>query len=87
MKAKYPFEFVEIDGEFVAVPVDEGAEAFHAVLQLNREAKDILALLAKETDEEALCRALSQKYEVDPERLSAYVHGYLGELRKAGLLA
>ena len=50
MKSRYVFEKVELDGEFVAVPVGEGAAELHAVLNVNEEAMRILELLQKETD-------------------------------------
>ena len=86
MKSKYMFEMMELDGEIVAVPVGESATGFHAVLNVNEEAKRILELLRDETTEENIVGQLLKEYEGDKEEISSLVHAYIDQLRQEGLL-
>jgi hypothetical protein len=87
MKAKYTFEIMEIDDQMMAVPVGEEADELHGILKLNESAAAILELLKEETSEEEIVQKLLEKYESSEEEMKNYVHDYLAELEKAGLLA
>jgi len=87
MKLKFDVEIMEMDDASVAVPVGDGAEAFHGVLKLNESGAFILRLLQNETTEEAIVDAILKEYSGDREQITKYVHDYVGTLQQAGLLA
>ena len=87
MKLKYEFETVELDGEIMAVPVGDNAEELHAMLRLNDTASAILKLLAEETTEEAVCKAILAEYEGDETEIRGYIHEFIGKLKEFDLLA
>ena len=86
MKSKYTFEKMELDGEFVAVPVGESAENLHAVLNVNEEAMRILELLREETTQEDIVEQLLKEYEGDKEEITSLVGAYIDQLRKEDFL-
>lgn len=86
MKLKYEFEKMELDDEIIAVPIGNDAINLHAVLKINETASDILDLLKKETSEEHVVDALLKLYSVDRSDLSYYVHLFIKELDKLGLI-
>jgi len=86
VRLKYAFETMEMDDEIVAVPVGDGAEAFRGVVRLNESAAAIFALLKKDTTEEAIVAELLKKYETSEEELTRFVHQYVENLKKEGLL-
>ena len=86
MKSKYTFEKMELDGEIVAVPVGEGAEELHAVLNVNEEAMRILELLQEETTEENIVAQLLKEYEGKKEEIAPLVSEYIRQLFQEGLL-
>lgn len=86
MKTKYTFEIMEIDDQQMAVPVGENADQLHGILKLNQTAAAILELLKEERTEEEIVQKLLESYEASEEELRGYVHDYLGELEKAGII-
>ena len=86
MRSKYTFEKMELDDEFIAVPVGENATDLHAVLNVNEEAMRILELLQEETTEEKIVAQLLKEYSGDKEEISSLVNAYICQLRREGLL-
>ena len=86
MKSKYTFEKMELDDEFVAVPVGENAADLHAVLNVNEEAMRILELLQNETTEEEIVTQLMKEYSGAKEEIASLVSDYISQLRQEGLL-
>lgn len=86
MKCKYTFEKMELDGDIVAVPVGDGADVLHAVLNLNEEAMRIIELLSEETTEDAIVAKLLSEYETTEREVQPLVHEFIGQLRQEGLL-
>ena len=86
MRSKYTFEKMELDDEFVAVPVGENATDLHAVLNVNEEAMRILELLQEETTEEQIVAQLLKEYLGDKEEIASLVKVYICQLRQEGLL-
>lgn len=86
MRSKYTFEKMELDDEYVAVPVGENAADLHAVLNVNEEAMRILELLQDETTEEKIVAQLLKEYEGDKEEIASLVSAYIDQLRQEGLL-
>ena len=86
MRCKYIFEKMELDGEYIAVPVGEGTAELHAVLNVNEEAMRILELLQEETTEQKITSQLMLEYEGTEEEIFPLVHLYIDQLRKEGMI-
>jgi len=86
MKLKFDVELMDMDGETVAVPIGDGAEAFHGILKLNGTGKFILNLLRENTTEETVVDAILQEYTGEREEITDYVRGFVSRLRQEGLL-
>lgn len=86
MKLKHTFEMMEIDEQQMAVPVGDGADAFHGILKLNQSAAAILNLLKEDTTEEEIVGKLKETYDSSEEEIRTYVHDYVEELKKAGFV-
>ena len=86
MRSKYIFEKMELDGEYIAVPVGEGAAELHAVLNVNDEAMRILELLQENTTEEKIVSQVLLEYEGSKEEIVPLVHAYIDQLRKEGFI-
>ncbi len=80
MKAKYSFEFMDLDDGLVAVPVGNNNGEFHGVLKLNETAAFILKLLDNETSETEIVDALLKEYNGDKEEISKYIHQFIEKL-------
>lgn len=86
MKAKYSFEFMNLDDGLVAVPVGNNNGEFHGVLKLNETAAFILKLLDNETSETEIVDALLKEYNGDKDEISKYVHQYIEKLISEGIV-
>lgn len=86
MKCKYLFEKMELDGQIVAVPVGEGADELHAVLNVNEEAMRILELLREDTTEQEIVSKLLSEYEGTAESIAPLVKAFIEHIRQEGLI-
>lgn len=86
MKCKYLFEKMELDGQIVAVPVGEGADELHAVLNVNEEAMRILEFLQEDTTEEEIVSRLLSEYEGTAESIAPLVKAFVEHIRQEGLI-
>ena len=57
MKLRYEFSVMEMDGEYMAVPVGDNAEQFNGMLRMNDVSAGILDLLKEDTTEQAVIAA------------------------------
>lgn len=86
MKAKYCFEFMELDDSLVAVPVGGDSHLFNGVLKVNDTAVAILKLLEQDTNEKQIVKDILKDYEGDPEQIHQYIHEFLNELKSEGIV-
>ena len=86
MKLKYKFEIVEVGDDITAVPVGDGADAMHGVLQLNDAGADIMRLLENDTTEPAIVGAIYEMYDVEKQELTGQVHDFIETLKKDGII-
>jgi len=86
LKLKFDIEIMEMDDQSIAVPVGDGAEAFHGVLKVNESAAYILNLLKEDTTEEAITDEILKNFSGERETVAAYVKNYIAALRDADLL-
>ena len=84
MKLRYEFSVMEMDGEYMAVPVGENAGSFNGMLRMNEASAEVLDLLKEETTPEAVHRILRERYPDSDEReigeaLSAFLNRLIRE--------
>ena len=86
MKAKYCFEIMDLDDELVAVPIGEGADAFHGVLKVNETAAAILKIMEQDTTEERIVDSLMQEYDGEKTQIGVYVHEFIKDMIAKGIV-
>jgi len=86
LKLKFDIEIMEMDDQSIAVPVGDGAEAFHGVLKVNESAAFILNCLKEDTTEEAIVDAILKEYAGEREEIAGFVKNYIATLQENNLL-
>ena len=87
MKLRYEFSVMEMDGEYMAVPVGENAGSFNGMLRMNEVSAEILDLLKEDTTPEAVHRILRERYpDSDDREIGEVLSGFLNHLIREGLL-
>lgn len=86
MKLKYRFVVREILGEYVLVPMGEGALAFSGMISTSETGALLAKALEKDVSREALVTLLTTEYEVDTETAAADVDAFLAQLNQLDLL-
>ena len=86
MKLKYDFEVREIMGEYVIVPLGEGALQFAGMISTSETGALLVETLKNDvTRQELLDRVLSE-YEIDEASATADLDMFLKQLREFNLL-
>ena len=87
MKLRYEFSVMEMDGEYMAVPVGENARSFNGMLRMNEVSAEILDLLKEDTTPEAVHRILRERYpDSDDREIGEALTAFLNQLIREGLL-
>ena len=87
MKLRYEFSVMEMDGEYMAVPVGENAGTFNGMLRMNEVSAEILDLLKEDPTPEAVHRILRERYpDSDDREIGEVLTGFLNHLIREGLL-
>ena len=87
MKLRYEFSVMEMDGEYMAVPVGENAGSFNGMLRMNEVSAEILDLLKEDTTPEAVHRMLRERYpDSDDREIGEALTSFLNQLIREGLL-
>lgn len=87
MKLRYEFSVMEMDGEYIAVPVGENAGSFNGMLRMNEVSAEILDLLKEDTTPEAVHRILRERYpDSDDREIGEALTSFLNQLIREGLL-
>ena len=87
MKLRYELSVMEMDGEYMAVPVGDGAEHFNGMLRMNDVSAEILNLLKEDTTPEAVHRILRERYpDSDDREIGEQLAPFLNQLIREGLL-
>ena len=71
----------------VVVPVGSNNVSFRSIISLNSSGAFLWNLLTKETDEDALVKALTAEYDVDEATARNDVKEFIDIMRKANLIA
>ena len=87
MKLRYVFSVMEMDSEFMAVPVGENAGSFNGMLRMNQVSAEILDLLKEDTTPEAVHQILRERYPDSADReIGEALTTFLNQLIREGLL-
>ena len=88
MKMKYELEFIQIDDEWNAVPLDnENGESFHGILKINDTAKEMLECIQKfDNPNDAFSEFLRLHPEAEPNEMGPDFANILNQLIREGLL-
>ena len=78
---------MEMDGEYMAVPVGENAGTFNGMLRMNEVSAEILDLLKEDTTPDAVHRILRERYpDSDDREIGEALAAFLNQLIREGLL-
>ena len=87
MKLICDFEIMDMGEEFVAVPVGENAGKLHGMLRMNRDAAEMLRLIASHTKpEEVLEELLRKNPDLDKDDAGWELCSFLNRLIAEGVL-
>ena len=87
MKLRYELSFMEIDGEYSAVPVGPGSDSFSGMLKLNDIAVEILNMLKEDNTPEQIHACLKARYpDSDDCEIGEALVSFLNRLTREGLL-
>jgi len=87
VKLRYEFSVMEMDGEYMAVPVGENAGSFNGMLRMNEVSAEILDLLKEDTTPEAVHHILRERYpDSDDQEIGEALAAFLNQLIREGLL-
>ena len=87
MKLRYEFTVMEMDGEYMAVPVGDNAEQFNGMLRMNDVSAEILDLLKEDITPEVVYRILRERYpDSDDREIGEQLAAFLNQLIREGLL-
>ena len=81
MKTNYSFESVEMDDEFILVPIGGAAKQIQGVIRANEAGNKIAQMLIQGLNEEDVVDALAKEYDNDREILGNYVRSVARVLR------
>lgn len=85
MKLKSGYILHEVAGEYLVLPAD-GAD-LSSMLNLNETGAFLWRQLEQETDEQSICTALTDEYDVDAQTAETHVHQFIAQLKELKLLA
>lgn len=87
MKLLYKFEFINMDGELVGVPVGDNADKFHGVLKVNELTKEIIELIdSSSSPGEVLDKVLKNHPEEKRNEAGQQLCDFLNNLIREGIL-
>ena len=86
MKLKYDFAVREIMGEYVLVPLGDGALGFAGMISTSETGALLAEELKRNVTREALVNRILDEYDVDEQTAAADVDEFLKQLEKLNLL-
>ena len=86
-KLNYDFEIMDMGEEYVAVPVGEGANRFHGMMRMNRDAAEMLRLIASHSKPEDVLAELMRRYpDLEKDDLGWDLCNFFNQLIAEGVL-
>ena len=86
MNLKYDFAVREIVGEYVMVPLGEGALEFAGMISTSETGAVLVEALKQDVSREELLKRMLEEFDVDEQTANADLEEFLGQLRKLNLL-
>lgn len=86
MKLKSEFVVAKVAGEWMAVPVGDGAKSLHCTIRMNEIGADILKALQQEVSLDELREMLYAQYEATQEEIDEAINGFIDELKREELV-
>lgn len=86
MRLKYDFAVRDIMGEYVMVPLGEGALKFAGMISTTETGALLVEALKQDITREELLRRMLAEYDVDEQTALADLEEFLQTLRKLNLL-
>lgn len=86
MKLKGEFVLRQIADDILAIPVGATALSLKGMIILNPVSKVIWSCLEQETDPDAICKAVTDRFEVSSEEARQDISEFLDRLRQTDLL-
>lgn len=86
MKLKGEFVLRQIADDILAIPVGATALSLKGMIILNPVSKVIWSCLEQETDPDAICKAVTECFEVSAQEAQQDIAEFLDRLRQTGLL-
>ena len=86
MKLKYDFAVREIMGEYVLVPLGDGALGFAGMISTSETGALLVEELKRDVDREVLVKRILEEYDVDEQTAAADVDEFLDRLKSLNLL-
>ena len=86
MKLKFDFAVREIVGEYVMVPLGQGALEFSGMISTSETGAMLVEALKKDVSRQELLEMILTQYEIDEESAAADLDEFLAQLRKLNLL-
>lgn len=86
MKLKYEMNIINMDDEFVAVPICDEESKFKGVIRINETTKFILELLKEETTVDKIIDTMLKEYDTTRDVLEKHVNDVLSVLKANNLI-
>lgn len=86
MKLKYDFAVREILGEYVMVPMGEGALKFAGMISTSETGATLVGALKNQVSRQELLQLLLDQFEIDEATAAADLDEFLMQLKKLNLL-
>lgn len=86
MKLKYNFLINEMGDNYIAIPTGEGVIEFNGIIKLQEKEAFMIEKLNEEITEEALVKAVCDKFGSDEQEMKVRVAEILAQLKAEDLL-
>ncbi|MBO7184387.1 MAG: PqqD family protein [Oscillospiraceae bacterium] len=86
MKLKYDFAVREIVGEYVMVPLGQGALEFSGMISTSETGALLVEALKQDVSREDLIHRILEEYDVDLQTANTDLDEFLNQLRKLNIL-
>lgn len=86
MRIKNGFVLREVAGQIMVIATGEASKDFHGMIKLNSTGKEIWLALQEGLAEEDIVKRIQDKYDVDAEKASQDVRGFIKQMEEMGFL-
>ena len=86
MRIKNGFVLREVAGQIMVIATGEASKDFHGMIKLNSTGKEIWLALQEGLAEKDVVKRIQDKYDVDAEKASQDVRGFIKQMEEMGFL-